>query len=704
MEKTLGMRREYLVALVLVLITLALFSRVLGYQFVYDDKQYIQDNPQVRDGLSFKDIGWAFTSMYAFNWHPLTWLSHMLDCTLFGQRAGLHHLINLFFHAANVFLLFFVLMQLTASMWRSAFVAALFAVHPLHVESVAWVAERKDMLSTFFMLLTIWAYNQYVNAPDRKKYAFVVGFFLLGLLSKPMLVTLPFVLLLLDYWPLGRIDFTYYSLLKDSLGRSKSKRLLLEKIPLFGLSLFSCIITYIAQQHGGAVGSLEQFPFSARIGNAMLAYVGYIAKMIVPYKLSIFYPHPGLNLQIWKVVAATLFLVIITAFVIKAAPNRRYLLVGWFWYLGTLVPVLGLVQVGMQAMADRYTYITLIGLFIIIAWGVPDLVEYLGKRYGMKGQRCADNECQAGVIASGEASTITHSQVLPVCACIIILSLMVCTWRQLSYWKDNFTLFGRAVEITGGNYLMENNLGFFLMEAGRHDEAIKHFRAALRDNPRYAEAHVNIGNILSEQGKTEEALREYQAALKVRPGFAPALNNIAGILEQKGQMIEAMHKYEEAVKADPSSATSHLNFGRLLILVGRPDDAIRELTEAVRLDPKLELAHYNLARLLIERGRLQDALPHLEEVVRLNPTNAEAHLDLGAVLVDMQRIDEGIAHYIEVIKLKPDFPPVHNNLAVAYFFKGQYAAAWEEVKLCRKYGMTPHPEFIKALSSKMPEP
>ncbi|MDI6827717.1 MAG: tetratricopeptide repeat protein, partial [Armatimonadota bacterium] len=562
----------------------------------------------------------------------------------------------------------------------------------------------------FFMLLTILAYIRYVNAPDRKRYACMVGLFVLGLLSKPMLVTLPFVLLLLDYWPLGRIDFTRHSLLIEPSGRNKGKKLIIEKIPLFILSFLSCVITYTAQHYGGAVGSLEQFPLSARIGNAIVAYFAYICRMIVPVKLCIFYPHPGTSLQIWKPIIAALFLIMITALVIKAAPKRRYLAVGWFWYLGTLVPVIGIVQVGMQAMADRYTYITLIGLFIIIAWGVPDLIECLGKRTLNKTReyRITDREaCGADQSKDNvfvESSNAKSFPILSILACVVLVLLVACTCRQLSYWKDNFTLFGRAVEITGGNYLMENNLGFFLMEAGRYDEAMKHFRRALKDNPRYAEAYVNIGNILCDKGKIEEALREYQAALKVRPRFEPALNNIAGILEQRGQISEALQMYQEAVNADPNSATSHLNLGCALIRQRKLDEAIVELNEAVRIDPKLALAHYNLSRALIETGRPQDAIPHLKEVVRLEPNNAEAHLDLGALLVDNQRIDEGIAHYMEVLKLKPDFAPLHNNLAVAYFFKGQYAAAWEEVKLCRKLGMNPHPEFIKVLSSKMPEP
>ena len=372
MNKTPKKYQSICIYLVLALTTTAVFYQVCTYDFVnYDDFMYVYKNPNIQAGITLKAIKWALTVGYASNWHPLTWLSHMLDWQLFGPKAGGHHLTNLIFHIANTLLLFIVLKQMTHRLWPSAFVAALFALHPLHVESVAWVAERKDVLSTFFWMLTMWAYVRFVGRPKIASYLLVVVFLALGLMSKPMLVTLPFVLLLLDYWPLSRLSQKH--------GKAGTKcslsYLLIEKIPLFAIVLASCIVTFIVQEKGGAMPTTKNYDFFIRLANASISYLQYIIKMIWPARLAMFYPHPGQNVSILYAVISAALLLAVTILILRFAANRRYLVTGWFWYLGTLVPVIGLVQVGDQAFADRYSYVTLTGLFIIIAWGLPNCSE-----------------------------------------------------------------------------------------------------------------------------------------------------------------------------------------------------------------------------------------------------------------------------------------------------------------------------------------
>jgi hypothetical protein len=384
MGKTSDKYWSLCIYLTLALATLAVFWQVLGHDFVnYDDPDYVYRNPNVQSGITLSSIKWAFTTGHAANWHPLTWLSHMLDWQLFGDNPGWHHLTNLFLHIANTLLLFAVLKRMTNALWRSAFVAAAFALHPLHVESVAWVAERKDVLSTLFWMLTIAAYLRYLERPGTGRYLLTLLIFALGLMAKPMLVTLPFVLLLLDYWPLGRFQFGQ---IVKSVGQQSrkslnafshwklSRHLLLEKVPLFALSAISSIVTFLVQRTAGAVTSVETLPLKLRIANTFVSYLTYIQKMVWPSRLAMFYPYPDKTDLIWQTVVFALLLLIISLGVIWLMRRRRYLLTGWLWYLGTLVPVIGLVQVGDQALADRYTYVPLTGLFIIIAWGVPDLI------------------------------------------------------------------------------------------------------------------------------------------------------------------------------------------------------------------------------------------------------------------------------------------------------------------------------------------
>ncbi|NIQ87873.1 MAG: hypothetical protein GWN93_01765, partial [Deltaproteobacteria bacterium] len=405
----------------------------------------------VHKGLTRESFIWAFTTTDEANWHPLTWLSHMVDCQLYGLNPAGHHLTNVLLHSASTVLLFLILLGMTGSRWRSALVAALFALHPLHVESVAWVAERKDVLSTLFWMLTLWAYLAYTKRPERKRYLLIIVAFTLGLMAKPMLVTLPFVLLLLDYWPLKRIELgqsasglpaaNQPSTIAEKPG-AQAFRLLLEKTPLFVLTAASSVVTFVVQKSEGAVGALEVYPLKIRVANALVSYVSYIIKMIWPQNLAVFYPHPGQSLPMWQAVAAGILLVLISIAVIRAGRRQPYLPVGWLWYLGTLVPVIGLVQVGAQAMADRYTYVPLIGLFIMAAWGVPELMKKWHHR------RVA----------------------LVVSAALVLFALMTCARLQLRHWKNSIALLSHAHAVTAKSYLVHNNLGSALNELGKYDE------------------------------------------------------------------------------------------------------------------------------------------------------------------------------------------------------------------------------------------
>ncbi|MBW1896674.1 MAG: glycosyltransferase family 39 protein, partial [Deltaproteobacteria bacterium] len=454
-------RLKVAVLIGLTLLTFLVFWQVTSHEFViFDDEVYVTQNDEVQKGLSWDGVAWAFTTTHANFWHPLTWLSHMLDCRLFGLNPAGHHLTSLLLHIANTLLLFLVFHRMTGALWPSAFVAALFACHPLHVESVAWVSERKDVLSTLFWMLTLGAYVRYVEHPRGRAYLLAVVFFSLGLMAKPMLVTLPFVLLLLDYWPLDRLDFGQQSHRPgDQAGhpgypKSSFFHLLLEKVPFLVLSAVSCIVAYTAQAHGGAIKSSGVFSIDVRIANALISYVSYLEKTFWPHHLAVFYPHPG-TWPVWQIAGAGLLLVSISALVLLGMRKKPYLTLGWFWYLGTLVPVIGLVQVGIHAMADRYTYVPLIGVFIMIAWGLQDIA----KRW--RPQRV----------------------VLGLSAAAVICAFTISSARQLNHWQNSSTLFQHALNVTEDNYGAHNNLGLALAQRGKLDEAIDHYLRALEIKP-----------------------------------------------------------------------------------------------------------------------------------------------------------------------------------------------------------------------------
>ena len=589
--------------LALIAANLIVYASVGHHGFVnFDDGDYVSENPMVARGLTWQGVSWAFTSGYASNWHPLTWLSHMLDVQLYGLNPGPHHLTNLFFHIANTLLLFGLLHRMTGALGRSAFVAALFAVHPLHVESVAWVAERKDVLSTLFEMLTLWAYVGYARQPRLHRYLVVLLLFALGLMAKPMLVTLPFVMLLLDFWPLGR--FTPRPNLASDSGPSRTRRatavnLVKEKLPLLALTVASSVVTFVVQRRGGAVMGLDAIPLHIRAANALVSYVAYIGKMLWPARLAVFYPYVR-SLPGWWIAGASLILVAVSVAAIWAGLRYPYLPVGWYWYLGTLVPVIGLVQVGSQPIADRYTYVPLIGLFIVMAWGVPDLLSRwpLGRR------------------------------ALPAAAGVVMLGCAITARAQLQNWESSTALWTHTLEVTTGNNLAHNNLGNALAKQGKFNDAIAQYSEALRIKPDYAFAQNNLGRVLANQGRVSGAIEHYSEALRIDPDYADAHNNLGIVLADQGKLGEAIAHYLSALRTKPDFADAHNNLGIALAKSGKADEAIHEFLEAVRIKPDYPEARTNLGVVLESEGRISEAISQYSEALRIKPDYQPARRSL----------------------------------------------------------------------------
>lgn len=560
----------------LIAITAAVYSPVRTHGFIdFDDPIYITHNSKVLEGITWGGLRWAFTTGYAENWHPLTWLSHMLDIELFGLQAGYHHVISVVLHIANSVLLLTVLHRMTGAARRSAVVAALFAIHPMHVESVAWIAERKDVLSTLLFMLTLLAYARYVRNRNRRRYVVVVTLFALGLMAKPMLVTLPFVLLLLDYWPLRRTVSAPGNEAVDHRGaaivRSRWRvrwTLLLEKAPLILLSAVASIVTFMIQKRGGAVGDIARFPLLYRLANVPLAYVGYLGKSLLPVHLAVFYPYPK-TFGVIAAVAAAIVLLGLSVMACRQARSYPYLPVGWFWFLGMLVPVIGIVQVGNQSMADRYTYVPLVGIFIIVTWGGADLATRFRR-----------------------GSTVAFAA-----AVVAIFALAIMTRRQVGYWKSSLELWRHAIAVTGPN----------------------------------ARAHTNFGNALGEQGDIDGAIREYQQALRIDSRLPEAHNNLGWYLDKAGRGDEALSRYEQAIRVDSSYTGARNNYGVALAKRGQIDAAIREFSASLAVDPAQPDAHYDLALLLSERGLVSDAIRHLQKALELNPGDAKSRAALAAI-------------------------------------------------------------------------
>ena len=604
---------DFCICLLLLAATLAVYSQVRNYEFVnYDDPEYVGENPHVRAGLTADSVAWALTSFDAANWFPLTWITHMADYQFFGMESGWHHLTNVWLHALNALLLFAVLKRMTRARWPSALVAFLFALHPLHVESVAWVAERKDVLSAFFWFLTLWCYARYVERPGVGRYLTVLLAFSLGLMAKPMIVTLPFVLLLLDVWPLRRSPLPW-----------------LEKLPLLALSAGASLVTFLAQRSSGAVAPLAGTPLALRMENALVSYLVYIGDMLWPAGLAVLYPLPR-ALPVLGVAAAGLALAGISLVVARQWRARPYLAVGWCWYLGTLVPVIGLVQVGTQSHADRYTYVPMIGLTIMLAWGAAELVERWPR-------------ARKAVIAAA------------VVACSASLAV---TWFQIQYWASTETLLGHTLEVTSDNFITHHNLADYYLQHGRNEEARQHDAEALRINPMYMEARLNLALALSLLGRPGDAEVEYRRALEQQPEgkqMALAHSGLGAALAAQHRTTEALPELQLAVQLRPESAEGHYNLGTALAELGRNPEAASEFTIAVRLEPEDAEAHYRLAVALAAQDKRNEAADEFAIVAQLRPADAVTQYNLAIALARAGRLDEAISHFSEALRLNPDF-------------------------------------------------
>jgi protein O-mannosyl-transferase len=597
-------RRNSVVCLLLALVTLTLYNPVTRHPFVnYDDDRYVTENEHVRQGLTARTISWALTSTEQANWHPLTWMSHALDCSLFRLNPAGHHLTSVLFHAANVMLLFLVAAWATGRPGPSFFVAAVFAVHPINVESVAWVAERKNVLCTFFFLLALGAYGWYAQKPGWKRYCAVFILFAAGLAAKPMVITLPFILLLIDYWPLERTE-------EASAGaRSKFpirswRQLTLEKVPLLALSAASALITLHAQQAGGAVRSAEQFSFAIRIGNAIYAYAMYLWKMLWPMRLAPLYPHPGNSLAAWQIAAAALALIALTAIVVKFRA-QRYLLVGWLWFLGALVPVIGLVQVGDAAMADRYAYIPLLGIFFMIAFGMADLAR----------------EKQWNVA------------VLPTAATIVLLFFAFATHRQIGFWQSSYDLWSHTLAVTRNNFIAEDNLGGALILRGDPTAAFPHFAAAVRVNPRDAMSRSNLGTYFQTQGRLREAVEEYQLAIRLTSDtglLAETYANLGAAQRALDQDENARASYNESLRLNSRQFNAWLGLGLLARSEGKLDESMADLSRSIALEPTAD-GYLELGRTFELAGRRAEALHAYQQALQLAPQSTQARQAIDAL-------------------------------------------------------------------------
>ena len=617
------------ICLALAAITFAVFGQTARFSFV----AYVSQNPVVQKGLTWKGAAWAFTFGGIGHRHPLTWLTHMADCQLYGLWAGGHHLTSVALHAAAAVLLFLALKELTGSLWRSAFVAAVFAIHPLRVESVAWIAERKDVLSGVFFMLTLWAYARYARQPSRWRYAAVALAYGFGLLCKNTLVTLPFVLLLLDWWPLNRMGrmALFWGLVK-------------EKIPLFLLSIGSCVATFLVPEK---LPDSERLLFFERLGNAMVSYGVYLRQMVYPAGLAIPYLNAPNGLPFWGAALAFVLLVAISISVVACRKGRPYLLAGWLWYLGMLVPTIGIVQISYYAHADRYTYLPGIGLVLAGTWAVGDW------SMGWQHRRAALGGLMVAVIGA----------------------LMVCAWKQTAYWKSSETLWTHTLARTTGNYVAHYNYGFDFFEKGRVDEAITQYQNALQIRPGYVQAHNNLGKALLQKGKVDEAILQCQQALQINPGYVEAQVNLGNALRQQGKVDEAITQFQHALQINPGYAAAHNNLGKVLLQMGRVDEGITEYQEALRIDPNLTVTHVNLGLGLFQKGKVDEAITQYQQALQTNPDYPDARVSLGNLLLQKGRVDEAITQYQKALQSKPDNAKAENNLGNALLQKGSVGGA-----------------------------
>lgn len=622
----------WLAALLLALITLAAFWPAVSFDYTnYDDPDYAAHNPTVQEGLTWAGVQWAFTTSARGHWHPLTWLSYMAVSDWLGNGAGAQHLMNLVLHALNAALLLLALGRLTGATGPSLVVAALFALHPLHVESVAWVASRKDVLSGVFWMGALWLYVGYARRPSAGAMAGVMACFAAGLMAKPTVLTLPFVFLLLDYWPLRRLSMPG---LTGGTGSVPWPRLLVEKIPLFCLAAGSAVATLWASQDSGVFTVAVQVPWLDRLGNALVSYVLYLVKTIVPTGLAVLYPHPG-AWALWQVGGALLLLLVLTLLVLSWLNRAPWLAVGWFWFLGVMVPMIGLVQVGLQSMADRYTYLPLIGFFIAVVWS--------GRAIGDSGSR--------------------PGRWCPILAVIVLLGCLILTRSQLRHWRTSEALFGHALAVTRENAVAHHNLGLALAEAGRPTEALRHFEEAARIRPAYSDTHNNLGMVLFVLGRIPEAMAQYRIAIEQNPAGDMAHYNLAVALQAQGDKEAARTQFETAIRKNPLDVRARTALGRLLTESGRSDEAMVPLREALALSPGFPDAHFALGLALMRSGRVEEAGSSLRQATESGPLRAEARMEYGAWLAGQGRRREALDYYRSSLQVRPDYPQACNNLA-----------------------------------------
>jgi len=662
-KDTSAPRRNLLICLALVTITVPAYWQVWSFDLVsLDDGEYIARNPYVLLGIRHAGVEWAFTAFYHGAWHPMVWLSYMADSDIARGLAargvrlgpgnvGVFHLTNLAQHIVSTLLLFFIFLRITGSRWRGAFVAGIFAIHPLNVESVAWVAERKNTLSAVFFMLTMMAYLNYARRPGLPKYALVVALFALGLMAKAVLVTLPLVFLALDYWPLRR-----FALTTQGHGPARSAwPLLREKLPMLGLSVASGALAFVAQRSAAAVAPDEVFPIGVRIANAFFSCVKYIGLTILPRNLSVCYVHPGRSLPSWEVALSAAFVVAMTILAIRFARRLGYLMVGWLWFVVTMLPVIGIVQVGDQALADRYVYIPMIGLLTIAACGMPDLLARLsGTRY---------------------------MPALAAAACVAVMLLALTAYKQVGYWRDSETMYRQVLRVNQRSRICYTGLGSALDAKGRHTEAQVYLRKAVEIDPTDLTSRTNLGISLAKQGKLDDAIGWFRQALELSPGDPRALYNLANVLVMRGKLKQAAESYFQAVISQPFFVEAHIGLADVSVLLGRTADAVSHYSEAIRLNPDDPSTHFRLAGALEDQGKVVEAVRHYREALRLNPQRWDAANNLAWILAT--QTDPRCSDPREAVGLAEDFckrvgnsqPTLLDTLAVAYAATGRYDAA-----------------------------
>lgn len=617
LQQTASHKPKLYLCLFLVVSVLAVYWQVQNFDYVYyDDHAYVIQNAQVMNGLSLKGLEWAFTTTYLGLWHPLSWLSLMFDSELYRGNPGGYHWTNLVFHIICTVFLFLLLCRLTGAFWRSAIVAALFGLHPLHVEPVAWIASRKDVLSAFFFISALWFYAGYIEKRKVTPYFLVMLMFILGLMAKPMVVTLPFVLLLMDYWPLNRfegldqkgasrnsmVSRLQLKVCQFGLWGRKNRFLFVEKLPFFAVAAGISIVMYIAQEQSESVAPLSELSICDRMINACVAYAAYLGKTIWPVNLAVFYPHPG-RWPLENFLPALVVLVFVMYFTLIRKRDYPFLFTGLGWYVITLLPVIGIVQIGAQARADRYTYLPLVGIFVAAVWGAAHVL----RRFPLK-------KIWVGMLS-----------------CCVLAALSGVSWIQLQYWRNGVTLFQHAIEVTSGNYIAHNNLANHLVRRGDLSSAERHYREAIRLKPNFESAYLGLGALLAAQQKDAEALAEFKKAVAVNPDFAMARFHLGALLERRKDLEDALVQYREAVRLQPDEASFHNNLGVALMKLGRFKEATDEFHAAVQLKPDHAGAFNNLGMALSRSGRLEEASAAFREALRLAPDCANAQTQLSRI-------------------------------------------------------------------------